>query len=176
VAVAHFCLVRPVTRRLASWIAIAACFLITALSLLIVGTSGKQIAKNRLVLADMQDRVSAIEGFQSREGRLPTAGELASMSQTLPVRYLQYDYELQTRPGGGIDSDYPQGWPASGGWILSFWRGEWTEYYSSWDRHYTLADQLSWWAFSWPGVVGFGIAAGLLLLCRSPLLRGPKQV
>ena len=163
-------------RRIARWITLAACLLTAALSLIVLATGGKQVAKNRLVLADMQDRVTAIEAFQSREARLPSAGELASISQTLPVRYFQYDYQLDTTAGGGVDSGYPQGWPASGGWVLWFWRGEWAEYYSSWDRHYTLGDQLSWWAFSWPGILGFAIAAGLLLLSRLPLLRGPKPV
>ena len=106
--------------------------------------------------------------------RLPK--RLASISEAQPVRYHQYDYHLDTTAGGGVDSGYPQGWPASGGWVLWFWRGEWAEYYSSWDGHYTLADQLSWWDFCWPNLVGFAIAAGLLLLSRLPLLRDPKQV
>jgi hypothetical protein len=150
--------------------------LTAVLSLIVVAAGANQVAKNRRVLADMEDRVAAIEALQSREARLPSTDELASISQTLPVRYFQYDYHLDTTAGGGADPSYPQGWPASGGWVLWFWRGEWAEYYSSWDRHYTLGDQLSWWAFCWPGIIGFAIAAGLLVLSRSPLLRGAKQV
>jgi hypothetical protein len=165
-----------VRRRIARWIILVACLLTAALSLIVVAAGLKQVAKNRLVLADMQDRVTAIEAFQSREARLPSVDELASISQALPVRYFDYDYQLDTTADGGVDSGYPRGWPASGGWVLWFWRGEWAEYYSSWDRHYTLVDQLSWWAFSWPGSIGFAIAAGLLLLSRLPLLRGAKQV
>ena len=158
-------------RRIARRIILAACLLTTALSLIEVAGGPKQVAKNRRTLADMQERIAAIEAFQSKEARLPSDEELARIDQGLPVRDSRFNYWLDTTPYRVAQPGYPQGWPASGGWVLRLWRGEWEEYYSSWDRHYTLGDQLSWWAFSWPGFIGFAIAGVLFLLSRLPLLR-----
>jgi hypothetical protein len=156
------CLVRPVSRSAIRRVILSVAIIIALLSLLDIAGGWRQIAKNRSVLADMEARVSAIKEFQRAEGRLPSETELAGISERLPTRYFGYDYQLDTRPGGRVDSGYPTGWPASGGWVLWFWRGEWAEYYSSWDGHYTLRDQLSWWAFCWPSVIALAAAVALV--------------
>ncbi len=52
---------------MARWITVAACLLTLALSLLFVKDGREEVEENWLALADMQDCVSAIEAFQSRE-------------------------------------------------------------------------------------------------------------
>jgi hypothetical protein len=157
-------------------ILITAASIVALVALLDVAGSRRQIAKNRSILADMQDRVAAIEEFERKEARLPSETELSEISERLPTRYFRYDYQLDTRSGGAIDAGYPTGWPVSGGWVLWFWRGEWAEYYSSWDRHYTLSEQLSWWAFSWPSVSALAAAVALVLLNQLRVFRAREQV
>lgn len=126
-----------------------------------------QNAKNLLVLADMKDRVQAVRDFQRQNARFPDKEELAHLSRALPVRYHLYDYYLSFSPLSG-DREYPKGWPSAGGWVLCFWRGEWSEYYSSWDDRYSLSVQLTAW-----DDYGFALSVSivLFLLSRMPFLR-----
>jgi hypothetical protein len=111
--------------------------------------SAKQVHKNQLEFADMKDRVAAVEKFESKNNRPPSKEELPSVLAGLPVRYSETQYKFASTP------DYcpikvPGGWPNTSGWILYFWRGEWYEYYTSWNKHYTLAEQATWWGFCGP--------------------------
>jgi hypothetical protein len=134
-------------------------------------THKTQNAKNLLVLADMKDRVQAVREFQRQNERLPSKEELAGLSSALPVRYFRYDYYIETSKVSH-DPDYPQDWPATGGWVLSFWRGEWWEYYSSWDDRYTLSKQLTAWdGYGFP----LAVAIGLVLLSRVSFLQNRKK-
>jgi len=112
--------------------------------------SGKQINKNRLELADMQDRVTAVEKFELKNYRAPTKEELHGLFTGLPVRHIANDeYDLASTPRD-CPFEVPGGWPDTPGWVIYFWRGEWYEYYSSWNKHYTLTEQASWWGFCGP--------------------------
>jgi hypothetical protein len=139
------------------------CVLVSAL-LLSIGS--KQAAKNKTVLADMKDRVSAVQAFASKEGRLPDRKEFTNLIASLPVRFTTFDYQLSdARETTPVKIEGLQTWP-KGGWVLYFWRGEWFEWYSSWNDHYSLADQVTIWSFGG----SFMIATGLVgLACFSAL-------
>lgn len=134
-------------------------------------THKTQNAKNLVVLADMKDRVQVVREFQRKNERLPSKEELAALSSALPVRYFRYDYQIETSKVSH-DPDYPHNWPATGGWVLMFWRGEWWEYYSSWDDRYTLSKQLTAWDnYGFP----VAVAIGLVLLSRVGFLQDRKR-
>jgi len=111
--------------------------------------SAKQIHKNRLVLADMQDRVAAVEKFESKSNRLPTREEFPGLLTDLPVRNHAYNYEFASS-SNDCPFNVPGGWPQTSGWAIYFWRGEWEEFYTSWNKHYTLTEQSTWWGFCGP--------------------------
>ncbi|MCX7008286.1 MAG: hypothetical protein NTY53_13740, partial [Kiritimatiellaeota bacterium] len=112
-----------------------------------------QIYYNREELANMQDRVQAVQEFQVRHLRLPDQQELNRLSEGLPDRLgFHRNYCIRESPplsGSGVVG-FPSGWPVAGGWALEFSRGESRDYYSSWDNHYTLTGQLSWRVFWGP--------------------------
>ena len=146
-------------------------FLIAALAAFGPLTHKTQNAKNFIVLADMKERVEAVREFQRQKARLPTDEELAALSSALPVRLHRYEYHIEASKGSS-DPDYPQNWPATGGWVLSFWRGEWWEYYSSWDDRYTLSKQLTAWdGYGFP----LAVAIGLVLVSRVGFLQDRKK-
>jgi len=136
-------------RRIIQFVFIVLTAISGLLSLMVLGTA-QQISKNRGELADMKDRVQAIQDFHNRNSRFPSHEELKQLSDSLRTRWYRKEYYLDISPRENTRTGYPSNWPATGGWVLSFWRGEWDEYYSSWDDHYTLADKLSWWYYNGP--------------------------
>ena len=142
----------------------------SGISLLVLLVSGKQISQNRLELADMQDRVEAVKKFQKEQGHLPTDDELRVLPSCLPIRHFGNEYRVASN-SRDCAIKIPEEWPKSGGWVMWFWRGEWHEYYSSWNNHYTLAEQASWWGFC--GVLLFlpVVAISFFAAYFSPFLR-----
>ena len=134
-------------------------------------THKTQNAKNLVVLADMKDRVQAVREFQRQNARLPSNQEIAALSSVLPIRYFRYEYQIETSPISR-DPDFPKNWPTAGGWVLSFWRGEWKEYYSSWDDRYTLSTPLTLCdGYGFP----LAVAIGLVLMSRLSFLQNRKK-
>ena len=117
---------------------------------LLIPLSASQIAKNKMLLADMRDCVRSIKEFEKNFGRLPSEEELGKIEDSLPRRYsLRYGFRFGAPPSQ-TDMSYPKARPESEGWMIWYWRGEWSEYYSSWDDHYSLEHQASWWGFFGP--------------------------
>jgi hypothetical protein len=140
--------------------------LLLALGMIFLGLSvllllsGQQIRKNRLELADMQDRVAAVEKFELKNNRPPSKEEFQSVIAGLPVRY-SVNYKFAPTPAD-CQITVPGGWPKTTGWVIYYWRGEWYEYYTSWDKHYTLAQEATWWGFC--GQVLFSpVVAGMFI-------------
>jgi len=139
----------------------------------VVLLSGEQIHKNQLELADMNDRVGAVEKFEIKNNRPPTKEELPNVLAGLPVRYFANGYELAATPED-CPITIPGGWPKTPGWVLYFWRGEWYEYYTSWNKHYTLAEDATWWGFCGP-MLFCPVAAALFVgLSFLPVLKRRK--
>ena len=163
--------VRPL-KLLARSILLALAIIFGFISALIPFTGG-QIQKNRLLLADMRDRVDAVREFHTRNLRLPTQREFTPLSASLPARSHLYDYQIN-QSGSSNDPFAPRESPYAGGWTLSIWRGEWNDFYSSWDNRYTLSDRLSYRAF-WGWLLWSPLLAiGLLFLRRHRFLRDNK--
>jgi hypothetical protein len=125
-----------------------------SVSALLFLAGSKQVAKNKAVFADMKDCVSAVQAFAIKEGRLPDHNEFTNIIATLPIRYHRYNYELSDSPEKArIQIEGLKSWP-KGGWVLYFWRGEWHEWYSSWNGRYSMANQLTIWNFGGPIIIG----------------------
>ena len=144
---------------------------------LLIPLSSSQVSKNKKLLADMQDCVREVREFEKKFGSLPTEEELGKIEDSLPRRYsLRYGFRFGAPPSqpGMI---YPKAKPESEGWMIWYWRGEWSEYYSSWDDHYSLEEQASWWGFCGPLLFAPVISAGFLALRSLRVLRkqGPNK-
>ena len=138
---------------------------------LLIPLSSSQVAKNKKLLADMQDCVRAIKDFEKKSGWLPTQEELGKIEDSLPRRYsLRYGFRFGAPPSQP-DMSYPKDRPLSEGWMIWYWRGEWSEYYSSWDDHYSLDEQASWRGFCGPLLFAPLVAAAFLALRMIPALR-----
>jgi hypothetical protein len=124
-------------RVLPSCVFVAGLFL-TLLSVLILGTSSNQIRKNKIALSDMQAVVQRIREFKTRAGRLPTEEELHHLGAS--------GFRFGAPPRGSAPELHAQ----PGGWIIWYWRGEWSEYYTSWDDHYSLEEGISLMSFCGP--------------------------
>jgi hypothetical protein len=126
--------------------------------------SSKQIHKNRLELAAMRDRVAAVEKFELKNNRPPAKDEFQGLLAVLPSRYGRHPYEIAS-----TSDDCPikvsGDWPKTSGWVLYFWRGEWYEYYCSWNKYHTLTGQASWWGFC--GIILFMPLVGCVLIAGS---------
>ncbi|RLS39288.1 MAG: hypothetical protein DWH81_08735 [Planctomycetota bacterium] len=108
-----------------------------------VGTH--QSFKNLRINRDFKAAVSCVQDFRSVTGKLPTDIELAMLTAKLPVREHRFNYEVNStlslvpQPAGGELNNTV--------WTLSFWRGEWAEYYLSWNGYNSLDWQSSWLLF-----------------------------
>jgi hypothetical protein len=144
----------------------AIAIVIAVFSVMVFVMGRTQTARNRMLLADMRDRVDAVRAFQSKEGRLPSESEVASISRELPWRSDDYPYYIYTAPDQFRDSRFQSEPPASGGWVLAFWRGESHAYYCSWDDYYNLSDELSVWSYSitWFAALGLATSVAYLLV------------
>jgi hypothetical protein len=142
-------------------------FMLGLLSVLVIATI-MQFANNYGELVSMKNCVRAVREFEKHNTRLPTNEELTRISKTLPDWGYRVECNIQTSRNA-YDDRSPANWPKSGGWVLSYWRGSWNEYYSSWDDHYTLADAMSF-KYYW-GPFRFAPLLCVLLLAISCALR-----
>ena len=118
-----------------------------------------QVEKNRKVAADLADRADAVRKFVAQTQRLPTETELEGLSASLPTRYPpRYHYSLNASipeaprsPNGTLDTT---------NWVLSFWRGEWSDYYCSWNGYSSVGAQTSILGFCGPFIVAPLVAVG----------------
>jgi hypothetical protein len=97
-----------------------------------------QISKNREFKdAELVPLVNKVDSFLTTHGRLPTEGEFNKMYRTLThlptVEYYQADsFE-------GIP-ELKQAERGTKNYVVVVWRGEWNEYYTSWNQHYSVDD------------------------------------
>jgi hypothetical protein len=132
---------------------------IAVLSLCYACFIGSSAVKNRHVLDGMREQVQGIQEFERIHGRLPTNGPGGGPNVHKGGRSSLY--YLFTRPGQFSDERFRGKWPAHGGWVLGLWRGEWFEYYTSWNDHYTVADAVSVWGILdfWLALAAFAVTA-----------------
>ena len=133
-------LLRILRRGVALLLALAA--LLTALFALMALGSGSTVNETIAHSRAIQDRFLAahqsVENFRQQNQRFPDQEELAALEagRFASIRIL--------KPGDfGMATFYEDagdrlGAPAQGSYVLSFWRGEWTEYYAAWSGRSTL--------------------------------------
>jgi hypothetical protein len=126
---------------------------------------------DRRVFEDLKLRVAAVERFQERSGRLPEEKELTQLWDELPNSGRSYNFYLSRgdipRPRGKII------WPTSGGWAVWVWLGELSEYYTSWDRHFSQSQPMSWFAIE--GWLLFSPLIAVFFLFMPHLARKKKK-
>jgi hypothetical protein len=97
-----------------------------------------QIKKNReFKNTQLAPLVNKVDSFLVTNNRLPSEGEFNKMYRTLTllptVEYYQAD-----KFEGIPELDKIQ--KGRENYVLVAWRGEWNEYYTSWDDHYSVDD------------------------------------
>jgi hypothetical protein len=126
-----------------------------------------QISKNMAELANMRDVVKAICVFQENNNRLPDNNELSKLSHSLPgYSGCTINYDIQTMPEA-IDGQQIANWPASNAWMITYWKGEWNERYTSWNNKYSLEDKLTWryyWKPFWDAYKYFPLISVILFV------------
>ena len=166
-------MIRDLIRNLTRWLLLGIGIIFLGLSSLMLLLSSKQIHKNQLQFADMQDLVAAVEKFELKNNRVPTKHEFTNLLVGLPIRYPEA-YEFASSPEE-CHVQIAGGWPKAPGWVIYYWRGEWYEYYSSWNKQNTLAEQATWWGFCGP-LLFCPLVAGLFIGCSFlPVLKRKKS-
>jgi hypothetical protein len=90
------------------------------------------IAHSRQIDVAFREAVNFVRTWRRSEGRLPNSDEFAAWASKLPeepnsAKDMQYSL-----------NDFPQeviakfGRPSGEAYLLTYWRGEWDEYYASW--------------------------------------------
>lgn len=152
-------------------VVLGAAGLATAAAGLIVFTSSapinETIAHSRKINRTFTNGVKFVEEWKKAEGRLPSASEFVKWRSQQPNEtYGAQHLEFSTR-------DFPPeaiarfGSPTEGGYLLTFWRGEWNEYYASWaNRSSLLFDPAAYFFLGsrWRDLIAFGTAAVFLVL------------
>lgn len=113
------------------------------------GGAEENAAKNRELIAEFRPKVDLVEKFLAYENRLPTYAELNGCG---PKPYdMCGSYSVSDIRPDDPDFKFPD-WPAgSKNYVISYWRGEWNEYYDSASKSYSMerADQASEWRTGW---------------------------
>ena len=153
------------------------CYITGAIFLLLTAVVYTDIvdiySADKKLLAEMKLRVAAVREFQVSRGRLPEDDEINEIWSKLPKGKGVF-YRLQTIghveiPRGGKEVTLS----GKGDWVVSVWMGEHSEYYSSWDDHYSPTQPWSWYNVEGPmlfspliAMILFVVPRGVDLLLR----------
>ena len=132
------------------------------------------IENSRKINQSFEEAISFVTDYENQNQRLPTQAEFQEWSSSFPRRpYSPNDMEI-------ILNEFPKevtkrfGAPSKNGFALSLWRGEWSEYYVSWQNKTTLTfDRSDYYALGSPikdatAIVLIGGLVVLLALCLRP--------
>ena len=88
------------------------------------------IANSRQIQHEFRAATTFIDGFRSRNGRLPTNAQLERWASRQP----QSGYQPFIAQAGhfGDEAIRKLGRPPQGAYTLAVWRGEWAEFYAPW--------------------------------------------
>jgi type II secretory pathway pseudopilin PulG len=152
-------------KRVVRYLLIALAVLLCLISL-IIPLGSMQVSKNSRELSDMKECVQAVEHFNRENGRLPTSKELEQLSAGLSSTHRTHQYEITTSSWDFSEISNTI-WSSSGGWAIYYWRGEWYEYYTSWNNLYSLSKNASLWGFFGPTLFLPVIAVFLFYISRA---------
>ena len=102
------------------------------------GSVDYSLSKSQEIEKIFQYTASKAIDFKREKGRYPDVNEFESWNEELAEFGLYgeiMDYHIDTYPKEALAKLGP---PESNGFVLSVWRGEWFEYYTSWSRRCTL--------------------------------------
>ncbi len=141
-----------------------------AVGLIVFASAGaidETIAHSREIERTFTSAVSFVEEWKNARGRLPSASEFVKWRSEQPEQtYGAQSLEFSTR-------DFPPevtarfGSATDGGYLLTFWRGEWNEYYASWRGRSSLSFDPAGYFFlgsEWRDLIAFTTAATMLAL------------
>ena len=94
------------------------------------------VANSREIGSSLSAAASFVEDFQQTTGRLPSQTEFASWASSQPDRVHDFMRCETTAFPEGVVKEFGPAPPGS--FLLTYWRGEWNEYYASWTGRNTL--------------------------------------
>ena len=142
---------------------LAALFLFVALGE--ENSANRTIESSRKIESGFRNAANYINDFRNSHGRLPTKAEFSEWALRFSdgvdsPRYFQWDGELV--PKEVIDKFGPA---PKDRYVISYWRGEWMEYYASWaDRSTVILDRRAYY------ILGSEFADVVLMLVITALL------
>ena len=136
-------------------------------SLASIDTSSVQhtIESSRKIEANFKQAASYVDSHVAQEGRLPTPKEFEAWAKGFPSEVHSINNISLDLPPYGTEFTETHGTPPKGGYVLSYWRGEWEESYVSWTKKSSLVfDQSAYFMFgSSLAQTALGVAFSLLM-------------
>jgi len=124
------------------------------------------IEDNRAIEASFQKTAAFVEQFRRDHSRLPNDDEFKDWSGRQPfANYSPIYMELLTDkfPEGVVENF---GAPPTLGYVVSYWRGEWNEYYASWTEKSSLIfDASEYYVLGSPAIDAATVIAIFAMLC-----------
>jgi len=104
-------------------------------------TVNHTIERSRTIETGFRDAADYIQNFQTTQDRLPSKSEFSEWSSRFPEHVdSPRHFDLESRVDHFPEEVIKKFGPAKGGsYLLSYWRGEWTEYYASWANRSTIS-------------------------------------
>jgi hypothetical protein len=128
--------------------------------------------KNRELIKEFEPKVQLVEQYLAKEKRLPTYAELNGCS---PKPYDMCGvYDVSNIRPTDLDFQFPAWQPNSKNYVIGYWRGEWSEYYDSASKSFSMEHmtQASDWRKGWEyealWVLGFILLPWII--CRLALV------
>jgi len=142
--------------RLLFWLIVAPLFGISGIlalfSLINFLQAPHEAADNAAQRSALLRRAELVERFRTQNGRLPSREEFNAASTGLNDG-VTYPCEISTsRPEAGEGFKFPK-WPeGTNNYAISYWRGEWSEFYDSNSRSTTLDVSSKTWSWIQDGL------------------------
>jgi hypothetical protein len=108
----------------------------------------RTIEKSRVIEANFKQAAAFVDAHIQQEGRLPTPKEFERWAERFPSRPYTINGVRLDLPPYPSEFTLKYGQPPEGGYVLSYWRGEWEESYVSWTKQSSLTfDQSAYYMF-----------------------------
>ena len=107
------------------------------------GSVVRSAEDSREILASFEQAAGFIDRFEAEENRLPSREEYETWARTAPgdsrdLRIIEVETGPYQRAPGSDDAASDLGPVPEGAYYLTYWRGEWLEYYAGWSGQTTL--------------------------------------
>ena len=125
-----------------------ACLVLLTMNAVHFGGAEHNAEKNRQLIREFQPKVRLVEQYIATRGRLPSYAELNGCDKSIPMCG---SYSVSSTRPTDPDFKFPPWARGKTFYAISYWRGEWFEYYDSATRSYSMekADDASEWRAGW---------------------------